>query len=112
MKNKQDRLIDKIEKSGKKGVLETDLFYFHEMGGAIRATRTRIRKTLGFGKRLVIEGGVYFIERTGGIAGFITMAILVIVMSVLSYNAGTPNNIYECGDLFGRELIFEEDYLI
>ena len=108
MKNKQDRLIETIEKSGKDGVKETDLFYLHEMGGAIRAARTRIRKALGFGKKLVIKGGVYFIERTGGVVGFLIMATLVVVMSILSYNVGLPDTVYQCGDLFDYEIITEE----
>lgn len=115
MNNKEQRHINKIEKAGKKGVLETDLFNDYESDDAVRTGRTRIRKELKkhwkSGKKLVIDGGVYFIERTGGVAGFAIMAILVVVMSILAYSAGIPDNIYQCGDLFGKDLIFEEDYL-
>ena len=111
MKNKATRHIEKIEKAGKKGVLETDLFNDYESDDAVRTGRTRIRHELKkhwkSGKKLVIDGGIYFIERTGGVAGFAIMAILVVVMSVLSYNIAMPDDIYQCGDLFELNIRLE-----
>lgn len=115
MKSKPKRLIAKIIQAGKKGILESDLFYFHEKGDSIRKTRQRIteelKKRWWSTKKLVIKGGTYFIERTGGIEFFIVMAILVVVMSVLSFKAARVSTHAQCESIFGATIILEEDYL-
>ena len=116
MKNKATRHIEKIEKAGKKGVLETDLFNDYESDDAVRTGRTRIRHELKkhwkSGKKLVIDGGIYFIERTGGVAGFAIMAILVVVMTTLAFYAGRVDTLAQCEEVLGIDIILETDYLI
>ena len=109
--NKIKRIIDKLTDAGDEGVQEIDLFNDFERSGAVRVTKHRVRKTLKTGQTLVVKGGVWFLQRTGGVAGFAIMAILVVVMSILSFNAGRVDTVAQCERILHVNLITEEDYL-
>jgi len=97
--NKIREIIAKLMTGKKK---EIDLLDYESTGNT-NVIKHRVRKELGRWKKLVVKGGYWMIETTG-VGGLIVMALLVVVMSVLSYNWGTPNNVYECTERFGTEL--------
>lgn len=94
--NKPREIAEKLKK-GK--LLESDLLEY-ETKGNTNVIKFRVRRLLGFGKRLIVKNGYWMIQRTGGVAGLIIMAILVVVMSILSYNIGKPNTIDACLEQF------------
>ena len=126
--SKLTRIISQLQKAKDKGVKEIDLLKDWETASNARVIRHRVNKILGDSNAVVTKDGVWYLEKNYWnitksefqnymwrnqinemsskiiILAVVAIVALIITM-VFSYQAGRPNNFYECSDMFDISVV-------